>query len=171
MTRGLSTAQKNLLDDDVNVIETLIQMDYDGSSNFFTMGSSETTATTTSSGGSQTFTPLDDNPILEISPIVEKPVYVENRVGIKIGGDMTVAIGNISTLPLLYQNGTLIIYIHKLFRNITTNAVESADPILVFAGELAKKQLTRKVKMSINYINFCFGIKYDSEHIPNKIIV
>jgi len=140
MTRGLVSAQTNILDDVVVQSEILLQIQYNSQNAFFTTGGVDTTATTDTSSGSQVF--RTSNLITGFSTIYEKPFGVENRIAVIMGGDVTSAMSPFGITPLAFVNNETRFILHKLFRNVTTNTVESADPIKLFDGRLVKKNYT-----------------------------
>lgn len=139
MTRGLVSAQTNILDDNAVIVETLLQIVLNNVSVFLTTGQTNTIATTSTSGGSQTYQISD---IGSISEIIDTDFTTENRIAINFFGNPTVAISPHTTTPLNYPNYDTRFIIHKLFRNLSDNQVASADPILVFDGILVKKMYT-----------------------------
>lgn len=141
MSRGLSVDQKNILDDEVTVHETLLQIqDSDGNNLFWTTGASDVTVTTSTSGGSQLF--RTSNTLVEIDNIAEVTWNAENRLAIVLGGDMTDAIGPQTIAPLNYTNYNTRFIFHKIFRSVTDNSITGGDPILLFDGVLIKKTYT-----------------------------
>lgn len=138
MSRGLTTDQKNILDDDVTIHETLLEItDSDGNTLYWTTGASDVTTTTPTSGGAQFY--RTTNTLQEIDNINEVVWNGENRIGIRLAGDMSDAIGPQTQSPLNYRNYDTQFVFYKIFRNVSDNAIASADPILIFNGVLIKK--------------------------------
>lgn len=137
MSRGLSAAQKTILATNAIVVEKLMEISYSGSTVYLTSAPHDTVTSTATSGGSQTY--IADHTWSGFSEVEDKGYAAQNKIAIYFDGDMTATFGGFSTAPIDFVNGDTRFRIYKLFRNANTNAIESADPILVFDGTLAKK--------------------------------
>lgn len=137
MSRGLTSAQTTLLAQNSLVIENLLEISIGASTVYLTSASYDTIATTATSGGAQTFTA--DHTWSGMSDVPDKVYTTQNKIALFFEGDMTATFGGFATAPINFANGTTIFRLYKLFRNTETYAIESADPILIFDGILAKK--------------------------------
>jgi len=124
MTRGLNAAQDTLVESNSYYVENLLEI----GTVYYTTGSYDVTATT--STGTNLF--VSDNKLLNIGNVAERSYFTATKFAFQfIGVDLSV--------PLAFANGTTV-RVFKMFRNTTTNAVES-DPIQVFDGVISSKRL------------------------------
>lgn len=137
MSRGLSSAQITVLGKNSIVVESLLEISNAGSTVYLTSAPYNTVATTLTSGGSQTY--IKNHTWSGSSQIDDKRFAAQNKIAIFFEGDMSATFGGFSLAPLDFINNTTRFRLYKIFRDSTTNAIESADPILVFDGVLAKK--------------------------------
>lgn len=141
MSRGLSTDQKNLLDDEVTIHETLIELtDENNAVMTWTTGASDVTVTTNTSGGPKLY--RTNNIFQGIDRINEVTWNGENRIGIVLVGDMSERLVPSLIAPLNFRNLVTVIRVYKLFRTVSDNSVSIADPIKLFDGVLVKKTYT-----------------------------
>lgn len=133
MSRNLTVAQQNELDNAVYLQETLIEIvDTTGTKYYYTTASVDATVETTTSGGAVTFEA--NSLISEISEITEYEVTTDQRLGL-------VLVGTDLSVPLNWQNGSEII-LHKLFRNVSDYSIVTSDPIQTFKGVIVKRTRT-----------------------------
>lgn len=130
MTKGLDAGQVTLLESAVFLSETLVEIEA-ASNYYYTTGGIDIVATTDTSGGSQTF--LSRSLIDEISPIPELTLSVNQKLGI-------VFTGTDLSIPQTFVNGTTV-RLYKVFRDTSTYAIKSSDPILAFEGQIIKRTL------------------------------
>ena len=140
MSRGFTSAQNTILATNAIIVENLLQIQYNGSDVFLTSAPHDTSATTTTSGGAQTF--IENHTWAGFSEINDQVFASENRIAIYFEGDMTATFGSFSTAPIDFVNSDTRFIIHKLFRNASDNSIVSADPILIYDGNLVKKTYT-----------------------------
>ena len=127
MSRNLTAGQDTLVEANSYIVENLLEI----GSVYYTTGSFDVDVSTATSGGTQTF--ISDNKLLTIGNIEERSYFTKSKQGFQfIGADLST--------PLAFENGTRVV-IYKLFRNVSTNAVEAAGAIGVFDGYISSKRL------------------------------
>lgn len=125
MSRSLTAAQDALVEANSYYVENLLEI----GSTYYTTGSYDLTATT--STGTHDF--VSDNKLLSVGSVAERSYFTNTKFAFQfIGVDLSV--------PLAFTNGTTV-KLFKMFRNTSTNAVESSDPIQVFDGVISSKRL------------------------------
>lgn len=145
MTRGLSNDQITILQKNAIIVENLLEIGISAGqqSAHLTTGPHDTVATTVTSNGPKTF--LANNPWSGISQLPDKVYTTQNKIAIFFEGDMSIPLPGMTTAPINFRNNVAQFKLHKLFRNADTNAIESAVPIFVFEGRLAKITYTTGV--------------------------
>lgn len=137
MSRGLSAGQLSVLGTGPVIVENLLEITLGSSAVYLTSAAHNTVATTLTSDGAKTY--IRNHTWSGFSDINDKRFAAQNKLAIFFAGDMTATFGGFSTAPIDFVNNTTRFRLYKMFRNASTNAIESADPILVFDGVLAKK--------------------------------
>jgi hypothetical protein len=129
--RGLNATQISYIESREAVYEYLVEINYDGITDLsYTTGGSNVTVTTTT-GGSQTFTP--NNSLKLITDIVESYNLNASNVTLEFASSDATLLTNLTTTPL-----KTFVTIYLMFRNTTTNAADTSNIIQIFRGRIAE---------------------------------
>jgi len=140
MTRGLDASQISFIEDNATINETLMQIDYNGNSVYYTTGISDIDVETSTSNGVKTFV---INPFFKsLDVIPELPFGNTARSAITFTGEVENTITALGVSPFGFVNVETKVHLHRLYRNINDFTVGSADPIELYSGFLVKKTYT-----------------------------
>lgn len=149
MSRPLTSGQIQRLQDNPYIVDTLVEI----GSYFFTTGDKDVSMSTTTSGGTQTFTAI--NGLQVIGSIQELYKPSTSTVNLQFGTFDQSFVDDIANTQTVYLNATETsltrtehryydtdVVIHKLYRNAISTVPDTSNYITLFNGKVSGIDLT-----------------------------